>query len=981
MALNAGDIAFTGFTADDPDAFTFVALVDIAAGEQITFTDNGWLAGGGFRPGEGTFTFTAATTIAAGTVVTPALGGGVDFDPSGDQILAYQGSDSDPSFLAAIQFDDSGFGDATSDSTTALPSALTEGVTALNLGEAENGRYDGPTAGTRDELLTAINDPANWTTSETPLDPAAPTGFDVEAEPVFVESFEEAPGDTYTLSNTFDDGLFDFFGRFAVPDDTNVVRDDFQTGFDGDFAILGQDHDGTGLAATQTITIPDIDISALTDPAMTILLGALDNEPEFQNYQAADNDGIEIFATVDGGARTQIASFAPPADGTGDLREDPDFDGVGTGQTLTTALSEFAFDIPDAGSLLTLEIELTSTASFETLAVDRVVVGEADDLLPPPVNLPPVAEDDVAAVGEDDGATDLTALLLANDSDPEGQPLTITAIDAEGATGLVTLVDGVVTYDPNGQFESLAEGETVIDGFAYTITDDLGQTARAAATVTITGVNDAPIAVDDAVTVGEDDGATDLTAALLANDSDPEGSPLTIVSIDDDSTTGLVALVDGVLTYDPNGQFEDLAEGETATDTFAYTIADDLGATSTATVTVTITGVDDAPVAVDDAVTVGEDDGATDLTALLLANDSDPEGSPLTIVSVDTDNTTGLVALADGVLTYDPNGQFEGLAAGETVTDTFVYTIADDVGQTASATVTVTITGANDAPVAVDDVVSTSLIEPLTVAPLDNDSDVDGDPLTITEINGVPVSPGDTVDLPLGATVTLNADGTLDYDQLGRLANVDDPTQDLSQRFEYTVSDGQGGTDTAFVRITLEGLDVEPTTHGTRNDDVLIGDSGRDLIFARGGDDVAFGGAGRDTIFGGEGDDQLFGGRDADVLEGGGGTDSLFGGIGADTIVASRDGSLVDGGLGDDALFGNFGADLFVFNDGEDVISLFDPDEDQIDLTAFDTDVDTVLANADENRLGTTLNLGDGDELTILGVDIADLAQDDVLLV
>ena len=192
----------------------------------------------------------------------------------------------------------------------------------------------------------------------------------------FVESFEEAPGTTYLLSSDFDEG-FDFFDRFPAPDDSNAARDDFQTGFDGAFAIFGQDHDGGEGAATRTITIPNIDIGALDLPSLTVSLGALDSAPNFLNYEAADGDGIRIFATVDGGARTLIAEFAPPAGGAGDLSLDTDGDGVGDGIIgLGTDLAAFGFALNQTGESLTIEIDLTSTGSFEPLVVDNVIIDE-----------------------------------------------------------------------------------------------------------------------------------------------------------------------------------------------------------------------------------------------------------------------------------------------------------------------------------------------------------------------------------------------------------------------------------------------------------------------------------------------------------------------------------------------------------------------------------------------------------------------------
>ena len=162
-ALSPGDIAIVGFNFDDPDELAFVALVDIPPGTSINFTDNGWFAAGGFRANEGTFTWTAPATVAAGTVVNPAVSG-VAFSSAGDQVLAYQGDASSPTFLHAVNSEGTGWqADATNANTSALPAGLVDGLTAVALAEVDNATYTGATSGTREELLALINNPANWT--------------------------------------------------------------------------------------------------------------------------------------------------------------------------------------------------------------------------------------------------------------------------------------------------------------------------------------------------------------------------------------------------------------------------------------------------------------------------------------------------------------------------------------------------------------------------------------------------------------------------------------------------------------------------------------------------------------------------------------------------------------------------------------------------------------------------------------------------
>ncbi len=187
---------------------------------------------------------------------------------------------------------------------------------------------------------------------------------------------------------------------------------------------------------------------------------------------------------------------------------------------------------------------------------------------------------------------------------------------------------GTFDYDPNGQFENLAVGETASDTFTYTIDDGRGQpnsTDTATVTVTIDGVNDGPVAQDDAVSTAESSllaGANLLADNGSGVDWDPDTSDTyNVTQVDGAGFTAgtpfalpsgalLTVNTAGTFDYDPNGQFENLSLGQTATDTFSYTIDDGQGqpnSTDTATVTVTINGVNDGPVAAADAVTTTED--------------------------------------------------------------------------------------------------------------------------------------------------------------------------------------------------------------------------------------------------------------------------------------------------------------------------------------------------------------------------------------
>ena len=144
--LTAGDIAIVQYNSSTTDSFTFVFARDVEAGTVVNFTDNGWLAAGGFRLGEGTVTYTAPTAITGGTVITLT---GLNLDDAGDQIIAYQGTAASPTILYLVDLADGNntvAGDATNDNTTALPPGLTLGVNAVAV-PFDNAIYAGPIDG------------------------------------------------------------------------------------------------------------------------------------------------------------------------------------------------------------------------------------------------------------------------------------------------------------------------------------------------------------------------------------------------------------------------------------------------------------------------------------------------------------------------------------------------------------------------------------------------------------------------------------------------------------------------------------------------------------------------------------------------------------------------------------------------------------------------------------------------------------------
>ncbi|CAE6904890.1 COG2931 RTX toxins and related Ca2 -binding proteins [Vibrio sp. B1FIG11] len=384
-----------------------------------------------------------------------------------------------------------------------------------------------------------------------------------------------------------------------------------------------------------------------------------------------------------------------------------------------------------------------------------------------PLNDAPVANDDSAATDED---TPVTIDVLPNDTDVDGDTLTIVNASVPADQGTVEIVDGKLVFTPVKNFN----GEATI---SYTVSDgELEDSAEVS--VTVNPINDAPVANDDSAVTDED---TPVTIDVLPNDTDIDGDTLTIVNASVPADQGTVEIVDGKLVFTPADNFN----GEA---TISYTVSD--GALEdSAEVSVTVNPVNDAPVANDDSAVTDED---TPVTIDVLTNDTDVDGDTLTIVNASVPADQGTVEIVDGKLVFTPAENFNGEA-------TISYTVSDGELED-DAQVSVTVNPLNDAPVANDDNAVTDEDTPVTIDVLTNDTDVDGDTLTIVNAS-VPADQG-TVEI---------VDGKL----------VFTPAENFNGEatISYTVSDGELEDD-AQVSVTVNPLNDAPVA----NDDNAVTD-------------------------------------------------------------------------------------------------------------------------------------------------------------
>ena len=366
-----------------------------------------------------------------------------------------------------------------------------------------------------------------------------------------------------------------------------------------------------------------------------------------------------------------------------------------------------------------------------------------------------------AVVAEDDTITTAANLpatvdLTVNDYNLSAAPMTLTHIQGQAVTqgDVVTLGSGIqLTVGAGGQVTVTGDGSNAAhDTFTYQVSNGLGGVASATVDVDITPPNlTPPAAQDDTEAVAAN--AT-LSDSVLTNngsgaDTDPDGDPLTVTQVNLTSFTpgepftlasGALLTMDsnGNYVYDPNGAFDGLAAGATAVDTFNYTVSDGQGGNATATVSVTVTGVNDAPTAADDNIAV--DENQVSALASLTANDSDVDGDAVFLAPVSGAGSNGGFFSFDdsGNLYFLPGSGFDSLSVGDTATTDFVYTVYDTHGATASATLTVTINGANDNPTAAADAYTANEDEASYLGNLlANDTDIEGDALFLN-LNSAP---------------------------------------------------------------------------------------------------------------------------------------------------------------------------------------------------------------------------------------------------
>ncbi len=404
----------------------------------------------------------------------------------------------------------------------------------------------------------------------------------------------------------------------------------------------------------------------------------------------------------------------------------------------------------------------------------------------PPANQAPTAANDSATTQQDQA---VSIDVLANDSDPDGDTLTIAAF-GNPANGTVNNTGSSLQYTP-------AAGFSGTDSFSYTISDGNGHTATANVTVTV-----------EATTTTPPPSSGDLVLTLTWSHSNPETLDGYKVFTGPTETGSMNEVADIVKTEltDPSAPSIDflsntdlgLNEGDTVCfRTKAYNAIGVSSYSSAVCTTIDSSnqgGVNLAPTAATDtaATLMGQ---SIDIN--VLANDSDPEGDTLTITAV-SNPANGTVSNSGTSVQYTPASGFSG-------TDSFSYTITDGNSNEATAQVSITVAYINQAPTATNDSATTQQDQAVNIDALSNDSDPEGDTLTITAVTN-----------PANGTAIISG-SSLQYTPTSGFSGSDS--------FSYTISDGNGHLATANVSVTIEATTTTPPPNSdfTPPDELLNG--------------------------------------------------------------------------------------------------------------------------------------------------------------
>ncbi len=438
------------------------------------------------------------------------------------------------------------------------------------------------------------------------------------------------------------------------------------------------------------------------------------------------------------------------------------------------------------------------------------------------VNSTPIAQNDAFSTDEDQSVI-LNNHLLANDYRKDGQPVQILDVGTPNVGTIVKNAQGEYIFTPPQDYS----GEV---RFSYLITTDNGKIASANVVMTVTSVNDAPIAVNDvASTINE---TSPVTINLLANDINVDaGDILTVTAIGTQPVYGTLTILNNgvggrvIYTPDPNNPIlKALGDQDFKKDTFTYVVTDSFGVSSTGTATVTINGTNDLPTVSNTQLSVNEDVVHTFSAADFQAGFNDVDGDSLAAIRI-TQLPRIAVTDAQGVTTFVESGSlklngtavtvgqeiavnqignltFQGaenyhgtVTIGWQASDGAVYDVNKTVFSENEAVLTFNVNSVNDPVVITSGSLGGSTAEDTVFTGILSATDVDGDSLTYSV---------DPQSFPANGNVTINP-------QTGQFTYTPNPNYNGSDSFVVMVSDGQGSTDSRTVNVYVSPVNDAPT--------------------------------------------------------------------------------------------------------------------------------------------------------------------------
>jgi len=292
--------------------------------------------------------------------------------------------------------------------------------------------------------------------------------------------------------------------------------------------------------------------------------------------------------------------------------------------------------------------------------------------------------------------------------------------------------------------------------------------------IELVGGNTAPVARNDSYSLDEDTVLLVAGPGVAGNDTDAEGSALSVALVAGPAHGALALNANGSFSYTPAANFS-------GDDSFTYQVNDGGLDSNVATVTLQVAAVNDAPAAADGEIATDED---VPVSGNVIDNAADADGDALTAALLGGPNHGVLDFAADGSYTYAPATEFSG-------TDSFTYQVSDGRASSSVATVTLQVAAVNDAPVAADGEIATDEDVPVSGNVISNDADAEGDALTAALLAG-----------PVHGTLYFAADGTFTYAPAADFNGTD--------RFAYQLSDGQAVSGVATVNLAVAPVNDAP---------------------------------------------------------------------------------------------------------------------------------------------------------------------------